>query len=105
MYKRQIRTGSPWRDLPTDFVLADKGYDSNNFIATIQAGGAVAVIPPRRNRVESRVYDKVIYKERNFVERLFQKLKHYRRIATRYERLARNYMAMLSLVATLIWLE
>ena len=60
-----------------EFVLADKGYDSNNFIATIQAGGAVAVIPPRRNRVESRVYDKVIYKERNFVERLFQKLKHY----------------------------
>ena len=88
-----------------DFVLADKGYDSNEFIETIQASGAVAVIPPRKNRIESRDYDKIIYKERNFVERLFQKLKHYRRIATRYERLARNYMAMLSLVATIIWLE
>ena len=87
------------------FVLADKGYDSNAFIEDIQAGGAVAVIPPRKNRIEKRDYDKIIYKERNFVERLFQKLKHYRRIATRYERLARNYMAMLSLVATIIWLN
>lgn len=88
-----------------EFVLADRGYDSNEFIETIQSCGAVAVIPPRKNRIESRAYDKIIYKERNFVERLFQKLKHYRRIATRYERLARNYMAMLSLVATIIWLE
>jgi len=88
-----------------DFVLADKGYDSNDFIGNIQSGGAVAVIPPRKNRIEERYYDKTIYKERNFVERLFQKLKHYRRIATRYERLARNYMAMLSLVATIIWLD
>jgi transposase len=87
------------------FVLADKGYDSNEFIETIQTSGAVAVIPPRKNRTESRDYDKIIYKERNFVERLLQKLKHYRRIATRYERLARNYMAMLSLAATIIWLE
>ena len=88
-----------------DFVLADKGYDSNEFIDTIESNGAVAVMPPRKNRIESRAYDKIIYKERNVMERLFQKLKHYRRIATRYERLARNYMAMLSLVATVIWLE
>ena len=88
-----------------DFVLADKGYDANEFIETSQSTGAVAVIPPRKNRIESRAYDNIIDKERNFVERLFQKLKHYRRIATRYERLARNYMAMLSLVATVIWLE
>ena len=88
-----------------DFVLADKGYDSNDFIEAIKTGGAQAVVPPRKNRVEARDYDEIIYKERNFVERLFQKLKHYRRIATRYERLARNYMAMLSLVATVIWLK
>jgi transposase len=87
------------------FVLADKGYDSDNFIEAIEDGGAKAVIPPRKNRIEKRDYDKTIYKERNFVERLFQKLKHYRRIATRYERLARNYMSMLSLVATIIWLD
>ena len=88
-----------------DFVLADKGYDANELIETIQSTGAVAVIPARKNRIESRAYDKIIYKERNVVERLFQKLKHYRSIATRDERLARNDMAMLSLVATVIWLE
>ena len=88
-----------------DFVLADKGYDSNDFIEAITTGGAQAVVPPRKNRVEARDYDKTIYKERNLVERLFQTLKHYRRVATRYERLARNDMAMLSLVATVIWLE
>ena len=87
----------------SDFVLADKGYDSSDFIRKIQAGGAVAVIPPRKNRIEKRDYDKTIYKERHFVERLFQKIKHYRRIATRYERLERNYRAMLSLVASIIW--
>ncbi len=87
-----------------EFILADNGYDSDAFVQSIRDSGAVAVIPPRKNRVEGRDYDKTIYKERNQVECLFQKLKHYRRIATRYERLARNYMAMLSLVATIIWL-
>ena len=86
-------------------MLADKGYDANDFIEKMQAKGAVAVIPARKNRIEGRYYDKTLYKERNFVERLFQKRKHDRRIATRYERLGRNYMAMLSLVATIIWLE
>ena len=78
-----------------EFILADKGYDSDAFVQSVRDSGAVAVIPPRKNRIEGRDYDKTIYKERNQVERLFQKLKHYRRIATRYERLARNYMAML----------
>ena len=86
------------------FVLADKGYDSNDFVEKVRISGAIAVIPARKNRLEGRDYDKTIYKERHYVERLFQKLKHYRRIATRYEKLARNYMAMLSLVATIIWL-
>jgi transposase len=52
-----------------------------------------------------RDFDKVLYKERNAVERFFQKLKNFRRIATRYERLAGNYQAMLSLVSTVIWLN
>jgi transposase len=89
----------------SQYILADRGYDSDNFVAAIVFKGAIPVIPPRRNRKVSRDYDKEIYKERNLVERLFQKLKNYRRIATRYERLARNYMAMLSLVATVIWLN
>lgn len=86
------------------FVLADKGYDSDSFIMAIRTSGASAVIPPRRNRLIQRDYDKYLYKERNLVERLFQKLKHFRRIATRFERLARNYSSMLALVSTVIWL-
>ena len=84
-----------------DFVLAGKGYDSDEFVVN----GAVPVIPPRSNRITPRDCDKEIYRERNLVERLFQKLKQYRRVATRHERLARNYMAMLNLVSTLIWLK
>ena len=58
------------------------------------------MVPPRKNRLVAREYDKVIYQDRNLVERLFQKLKGFRRIATRYERLKRNYQAMLDLVAS-----
>lgn len=71
-----------------DYVIADKGYDSDLFIVAIESGEAIAVIPPRRNRTTARAYDEHLYRERNLVERVFQKLKHYRRIATRYERLA-----------------
>ncbi len=87
------------------YVIADKGYDADAFIDSIHAIDAVAVIPPRKNRIAPRDYDEYLYRERNLVERVFQKLKHYRRIATRYERLAVTYLAMLSLVATIIWLN
>jgi transposase len=85
-------------------VLADKGYDSDAFIEAIRRQGAEAVIPSRRNRLEPRQLDRHLYKARNLVERFFQKLKQFRRIATRYERLARNYQSMLSLVSIVIWL-
>lgn len=87
-----------------DYVIADKGYDSDSFVIAINNSDAKAVIPPRSNRKKMREYDIELYKERNLVERFFQKLKHYRRIATRYERLGRNYLAMLVLVSTVIWL-
>jgi transposase len=87
-----------------EYVLADKGYDSDEFVKKIESQGAVAVVPPRSHRLSRREYDKDIYKERNLVERLFLKLKSFRRIATRYERLAVNYSSLLHLVATVIWL-
>lgn len=87
-----------------DAVLADKGYDSDAFVEAIQRSGAEAVIPSRRNRLQPRQLDRHLYKARNLVERFFQKLKQFRRIATRYERLARNYQSMLSLVSAVIWL-
>ena len=73
-------------------------------LGTVETAGAEAVIPPRKNRNEPREYDRELYKERNLVERLFQKLKHFRRIATRYERLKRNYQSLLFLVNSVIWL-
>jgi transposase len=87
-----------------DYILADKGYDSDEFVEVVEKTGAVAVIPPRRNRKEQREYDRELYKKRNLVERLFQKLKQFRRIATRYEKLKRNYQSMLYLVSSMIWL-
>ncbi len=87
-----------------DVVIADKGYDADAILSAIEAAGGEAVVPPKANRVVQRDYDKAIYKERNRVERFFQKIKNYRRIATRYERLAVTYSAMLHLVASVVWL-
>jgi len=85
-------------------VIGDKGYDADAFIACIHAAGAHAVIPPRSNRIAQRPYDRHLYKDRNLVERFFNRLKQFRRIATRYEKLALNFLSMLNLVCAYIWL-
>ena len=74
-------------------VLADKGYDSDALLAFIADLDAQAVIPARRNRIQQRELDPQLYAERNQVERLFNRLKHYRRLATRYDKTARNFLA------------
>ena len=84
------------------FVIADKGYDSDELIGIIAEHGAKAVIPPRSNRREKRRYSKRRYKTRNLVERFINRLKHYRRIATRYEKTARNYLTFVNLAAMLV---
>ena len=86
-------------------VLADKGYDSDAIIACIEQSGAGVVIPPKTNRVVQRLCDFALYCERNLVERFFNKIKHYRAIATRYAKRKRNYMALLTLVSTILWLK
>jgi transposase len=88
----------------TQAVIGDKGYDADAFVACIEASGAEAVIPPRKHRTQQRSYDHDLYKERNLVECFFSRLKQFRRIATRYEKLARNFSSMVSLVFTYIWL-
>lgn len=85
-------------------VIADKGYDSAAFVAYVQAHEAEAVIPARRNRKEQRQIDDNLYKDRNKVERFFNRLKHYRRIGTRYEKTGRNYLSMVYLASTMICL-
>jgi transposase len=90
--------------LKADAVLADKGYDADDLIDSIQAAGAIAVIPPKRNRVVQRSYDRHLYKDLNLVERFFNRIKQFRRIATRYEKLARNYLSFLHLVCAYVWI-
>ena len=67
-------------------VIADKGYESNRVLAFIRNQGAEAVIPPKSNRRDPWEYDRELYKQRNLIERAFNKLKQWRRIATRYDR-------------------
>lgn len=85
-------------------VLADKGYDSNALLAFIATLGAQAVIPSKRYRLEPLELDHHLYAERNKVERLFNRLKHYRRLATRYDKTARNFLAFWHIAATLLLL-
>ena len=84
-------------------VIADKGYDSDKIIAFIQEGGAVAVIPPRSNRKVQREYDTELYKLRNLIERAFNRLKQWRRIATRYDRRSLYFLAALQLATAVTW--
>jgi transposase len=87
-------------------VLADKGYDSDKFREVIASKGAEAVIPPKRSRKELIPYDKDVYQDRNLVERFFNKIKSFRRIATRYDKTALSFAAMLALAAAaMIWLR
>jgi transposase len=88
----------------TDAVVADKGYDSDAFVQTIEATGAAAVIPPRSNRLTPREFDRECYKARNLVERFFNRLKQFRRVATRYDKLAHRFNAFLHLACAYIWL-
>ncbi len=86
-------------------VIADKGYDGDDFVATIEAGGAAAVIPPKKNRIFKREYDKHLYKERNLAERFINRIKQYRRVATRYEKTARNFLGSVHLATIMVLLR
>jgi putative transposase len=92
--------------LPTENVLAsaalDKGYDADRIRARLCLDGIEPVIPGRENRTVTIVYDQVLYAQRNRVERFFNKLKQFRRIATRYEKYAHTFLAMIHIVAAFI---
>jgi len=87
------------------FVIADKAYDSDKLVQDIESKGCQAVIPPRSNRVKLRSYDRHVYKERHLVENFFNKIKEYRRIATRYDKLATTFLAFVHLAAAIIWIR
>ena len=89
--------------IETGAVIADKGYESNRVLAFIRDRGAEAVIPPKSNRRDPWEYDRELYRERNLIERAFNKLKQWHRIATRYDRRSLYFLSVLHLVASVIW--
>lgn len=88
----------------TEAVLADKGYDSDANRAAIRRRGAAPCIPARRNRKEPIAYDRHLYRERNVIERFFGRVKQYRRVATRFDKKAENYLGFVWLAAINIML-
>jgi len=108
-------TPAQWADsaqalpLLTEFtvqaVIADKAYDTNNILHALISQDIQAVIPPKTNRIDQRQYDENLYKDRNKVERFFNLLKGYRRIATRYDKTASSFLAFIHLASALILLR
>ena len=86
-------------------VIADRAFDADPLIEPLVSDGIQPVIPPRSNRKQARDCDYVLYKERNLVERFFNRLKQFRAIATRYDKLARNFLSGVQLVAATILLN
>jgi transposase len=86
-------------------LIGDKAYDSDPLIDTLDRRAITPVIPPRENRKERRDCDFALYRERNLAERFWNKIKHYRGIATRYDKLARNFLAAVHLVSAIILLN
>jgi transposase len=91
--------------LKAQAVMADKGYDADYIVQAALKMGADPVIPPKSNRLEQRQYDSVLYKERNHVERLFNKIKNFLRVATRYDKTASSFLGFVHLAAICIWLN
>jgi transposase len=92
-------------DNEADKVIADKAYDSDALIADIESTGAEPVIPPRSNRNTDRSYNKKDYKKRNVIERFISVIKQCRRVATRYEKTARNFLAVVQLASIFVLLN
>jgi transposase len=88
-----------------EYLLADRGYDSDPFRQSLEGKEIIPVIPGRKNRVEKIEYDEYTYKERNAVERFFGRLKEYRRIATRYDKTAIMFKAGLVIASILMWIN
>jgi transposase len=84
---------------PVDLLHGDKGYDSDALRRQIEATGAAPNIPPKRNRRWKPCFSPMLYRRRNAIERMFGRLKDFRRIATRYDRLARNFLAAVCVAA------
>ena len=98
--------GALLADLPPDsFLLADKAYDAEWIRELIEDRDAVPIIPDRRDAKTTHAFSKPLYRLRNRIERCFNKLKQFRRITTRYEKLAANFLAMIKIATVRLWLR
>ena len=88
---------------PVQRLIADKAYDANSLRQFLNDQGAKAVIPSTTSRSRPIPYNKTLYRQRNLIERMFARLKDFRRVATRYDKLARNFLAGAMIVATVVW--
>lgn len=91
--------------LPAGVVMADAAYDSDRLRQKIAAKGALAVIPNNPSRAQKYPVDKHLYAQRHLIECCFSKLKQFRRVATRFEKTARNYLAVVTVAAIVLWLR
>ena len=92
-------------DFSAEYVIADKGYDSGAFVLTLKGRNSEVVIPSRSNHKEQREIDEHLYKERHLIENQIGKLKQFRRVFSRFDKLARNYLSFIYFASTLIWLR
>lgn len=90
---------------PCDFLLGDRGYDADPFRSSLKDNRITPVIPGRSHRLKEVIYDKYIYQERNMIERFFNRMKNFRRLATRYDKRARMYQAFITLFCVFKWLD
>ena len=86
-------------------LVADRGYDARSLIDLAAARGTRAHIPTQKDRRQQRSIDARLYRDRNLVERFFNKLKHFRRVATRFDKLARNFLAAVLLASIRLWIR
>jgi transposase len=99
------QAGALIEGLEAEVVMADTAYDADQLRAAIAAKGAIAVIPNNPSRALKHPLDTHLYAQRHLVECCFSKLKQFRRVATRFEKTARNYLAVITLAAIVLWLR
>ena len=93
------------QDLPADWLIADRGYDSDEVVECAQKLGMKVVIPPRKHRKHQRLYDHYLYKLRHLVENAFLLLKQWRGIATRYAKHSQSFLAAVQIRCLALWLK
>ena len=98
-----LRDGIPLDAAAAEYLLADRGYDTNRVLAAARERGITPVIPPQRNRKVTREYDAALYQARHLVANSFGKLKEWRGVATRYAKNAASYLAICQIRALAIW--